>query len=106
MIPQKKGFLPPIASKEDLNNLNDLDDLLDDIQPKSKPKPLPKKTDPWGNSTNQASGKTNNNVNTEEQFFEGGEDDHDPWTELANNEDIKNARVQQPYSQSRATAPS
>lgn len=31
MLPQKKGFLPPIANKEDLNNLNDLDDLLDDI---------------------------------------------------------------------------
>ena len=74
-------MLPPISSKENLN-LNDLDDLLDDLQPKSNKGKLPplKKSDQW------AQNKTNGQQNTDEQFFEGGE--NDPWEDLTNN-DVK-----------------
>jgi hypothetical protein len=44
-------------------------------------------------------------MNTEEQFFEGGEDD-DPWAQIAKNEDNNNNRMYVPYSQSRGLAPS
>jgi len=76
----KKSMLPPISSKEKLD-LNDLDDLLDDFQPKSKQKLPPlKKSEQWGKSQE----KTNGQQNTDEQFFEGGEDD--PWEELTRND--------------------
>jgi hypothetical protein len=43
-------MLPPISSKEKLD-LNDLDDLLDDFQPKSKQKLPPlKNSEQWGKS--------------------------------------------------------
>ena len=74
-------MLPPISSKENLN-INDLDDLLDDIGPKSKPKLPPlKKSENWGSSKT-----SHNNQNTDENFFEGGEKDDDPWSELTNND--------------------
>ena len=69
--------------------MDDLDDLLDDIQPVKKPnvkgKAAVSKNDNWGD----ANTVTSNKQNTEDQFFEGGEDDEDPWSGLTSNNNQK-----------------
>lgn len=79
-IPTQK-VLPSIGGKPK-NDMDDLDDLLDDIQPIKKPVVKNNaKNDPWGD----ANTVTSNKQNTEDQFFEGGEDDEDPWSGIAQN---------------------
>lgn len=68
--------------------MDDLDDLLDDIQPIKKPVVKNNaKNDPWGD----ANTVTSNKQNTEDQFFEGGEDDEDPWSGITQNNNNKQA---------------
>lgn len=81
--PQPKAA--PIKDVKKNNEMDDLDDLLEDIGPKSKGAPpvKPKNNDPW-NVTSTGSAKqnmqqNNNNNFEDDNFFEGGENESDPW---------------------------